>query len=163
MTYWWRSCFRYESLIEISRKNFGIFVKSLTMQCTTIKSCFFLSAHPCSPRQRAVKRVCYRVALYQYSERKRTWPRPVAYPICRSVGRSVCLCVRKLYCGKTADWIRMPFGMVSGVGRGMDVLDAGGDRRREGDSFVGKCGAFHCKIETLRRALPKLLCGGLVV
>ena len=25
----------------------------------------------------------------------------------------------------------MPFGMVSGVGRGMGVLDAGGDRRRE--------------------------------
>ena len=26
----------------------------------------------------------------------------------------------------------MPFGMVSAVGRGMDVLDGGGDRRREG-------------------------------
>jgi len=26
----------------------------------------------------------------------------------------------------------MPFGMVSGVGRGMGALDAGGDRRREG-------------------------------
>jgi len=28
-----------------------------------------------------------------------------------------------MYCGKTADWIRMPFGMVSGFGRGMGVLD----------------------------------------
>jgi len=27
-----------------------------------------------------------------------------------------------------ADWIRMPFGVVTGVGRGMGVLDAGGDR-----------------------------------
>ena len=27
-----------------------------------------------------------------------------------------------------ADWIRMPFGEVSGVGRGMGVLDGGGDR-----------------------------------
>jgi len=45
-----------------------------------------------------------------------------------SVGRSV----RKVYCGKTADWIRMPFGMVSGVGRGTGVLDGRGDRRREG-------------------------------
>ena len=36
-----------------------------------------------------------------------------------SVGRSVC----KMYCGKMADWIRMPFGMVSAVGRGMDVLN----------------------------------------
>ena len=50
-----------------------------------------------------------------------------------SVGLSVCVYVRKVYCGKTVDWIRMPFGMVSGVGRGMDVLDGGGDHRR------GKC------------------------
>ena len=33
----------------------------------------------------------------------------------------VCLSVRKVYCGKTADWIRIPFGMVSGVGRGMCI------------------------------------------
>jgi len=32
--------------------------------------------------------------------------------------------------GNTADWIRMPFGVVSGVGLGMSVLDFGGDRRR---------------------------------
>ena len=37
-----------------------------------------------------------------------------------------------MYCGKTADLMRMPFGMVSGVGLGMGVLDFGGDRRREG-------------------------------
>jgi len=48
--------------------------------------------------------------------------------VCRSVGLSFC----KVYCGKTADWIRMPFGVVSGVGRGMGILDVGGDRRREG-------------------------------
>ena len=40
-----------------------------------------------------------------------------------SVGLCVCVSVRKVYCGKTADWIRMPFGMVNGVGRGMGVLD----------------------------------------
>jgi len=32
------------------------------------------------------------------------------------------LSIWKVYCGKTADWIRMPFGMVSGVRRGMAVL-----------------------------------------
>ena len=32
-----------------------------------------------------------------------------------------------VYCGKMADWIRMPFGVVSGIGLGMDVLDFGGD------------------------------------
>ena len=37
------------------------------------------------------------------------------------------------------------FGVVSVVGRGMGVLDAGGDRRREGAVFGGgKFGASHC-------------------
>ena len=52
------------------------------------------------------------------------------------VGRSVCLSVglsvRKVYFGKTAEWIWLPFGIVSGVGRGMGVLDGDGYRRREG-------------------------------
>ena len=35
----------------------------------------------------------------------------------------------------------MPFGMVSGVvDRGIGVLHGGGDRRREGTEFWGKCG-----------------------
>ena len=36
-----------------------------------------------------------------------------------SVGQSV----RKVYCDKTAEQTRMPFGVMSGVGRGMGVLD----------------------------------------
>jgi len=35
-----------------------------------------------------------------------------------------------VYCGKTADWIRLPFGMVIGVVRRMGALDGGGDHRR---------------------------------
>jgi len=35
----------------------------------------------------------------------------------------------------------MPFGVVSGVGRGMGVFNGGGNRRRGRDSFRGKCGA----------------------
>jgi len=50
--------------------------------------------------------------------------------VCVLVGRSVCLSVWKVYCGKTADWIWMLFGMVSGVGQGMGVLNGGGDRQR---------------------------------
>ena len=42
-----------------------------------------------------------------------------------------------MYCGKTADWIRMPFGVVSGIGLGMDVLDFGGDRPRGSGSLGG--------------------------
>jgi len=53
-----------------------------------------------------------------------------------SVGLSVGLSVCKVYCGKMAEWIRMPFGIVSGVGQGMGVLDRGGDRRRE-EAFLG--------------------------
>ena len=32
--------------------------------------------------------------------------------------------------GNTADWIRMLFGVVSGVGLDMGVLDFGGDRQK---------------------------------
>ena len=49
-----------------------------------------------------------------------------------SVCKSVCPCVRKVYCGKTADWMRMPFGVVSGVGRRMGVLP-----NREGKGSFG--------------------------
>ena len=34
----------------------------------------------------------------------------------------------------------MPFGVVSAVGRGMGVLDGGGDRRRGRGNFAGECG-----------------------
>jgi len=37
--------------------------------------------------------------------------------------------------GDTGDWIGMSFGVVSGVGFGMGVLDFGGDRRRERGSL----------------------------
>ena len=57
--------------------------------------------------------------FFDIIERKRSWNRVVAYPVCRSVCRSV----RKVYCGKTADLIWMPFRVVSGVSRGIGVLD----------------------------------------
>jgi len=41
----------------------------------------------------------------------------------QSVGLRVSVSVRKVYGGKTAEWIRMPFGVVSEVGQGMGVLD----------------------------------------
>ena len=45
-------------------------------------------------------------------------------------------------CGKTAYQIRMPFGMVSGIGLGMGVLYFPGDRRREGAVW----GKYNAKI-----------------
>jgi len=58
------------------------------------------------------------------------------------VGLSVCLSGGVNY-GKMADWIWMSFGMVSGVGRGMGVLD--GWRSSKGRvNFGGVFRAFHC-------------------
>ena len=65
----------------------------------------------------------YTAVSINTAERKRYWNRPVAYAVCRSVCLSVGRSVRKVYCSKTADWIRMRFGVVSGVGQGMGVLD----------------------------------------
>jgi len=55
----------------------------------------------------------------------------------------------------------MPFGVVSGVGRGMGVLDGVVIVERNGQ-FRGEFGASHCNQWEWRRALPKLLWGGLV-
>jgi len=44
---------------------------------------------------------------------------------------SVGLSVRKVYCGKAADWIRMEFQLLSGVARVMGVLDGGPRAPRE--------------------------------
>jgi len=52
--------------------------------------------------------------------------------VCLPVG----VYVRKVYCGKTGDWMRMPFGMVSGVGHGMGVKD-GSPRAPSGRGGLG--------------------------
>ena len=51
--------------------------------------------------------------------------------MCRSVCVRLCVC-QKVYCGKTADWIHMLLGMMSGVSQGMGVLDLGGNHQRGG-------------------------------
>jgi len=55
---------------------------------------------------------------------------PTHLSVCRLVGQSVWL--DGVYCAKTAHWIWMAFGVMSGVDRGMGVVDGSGDRRREG-------------------------------
>jgi len=53
-------------------------------------------------------------------EREHSWYTIVAYPICRSV----CLSVgQESILWHVTDWIRMPFGVVSGVGQGIGILD----------------------------------------
>jgi len=55
----------------------------------------------------------------------------------------LCVCVRKVYCGKTANWIRLPFWVVSGIGLGMGVLDGVVIVEGEG-AVLGEFGASHC-------------------
>ena len=45
---------------------------------------------------------------------------------------SVGLSVRRVYCGKMADWIWKPFGVVNGIDREMGVLDGVGIVEEEG-------------------------------
>jgi len=86
--------------------------------------------------------VCMYVCMYVISaslsintvEHKRSLNRTFANPVCRSV----CLFVRKVYCGKVADWIRMPFGVVSGVGLGIRALDGVHVPQGEGE-VLGFC------------------------
>jgi len=66
---------------------------------------------------------------------ERSWYVRVAYTSYRRLQTprpSLCVCVWKVHCGKTADWIWMPFGVVSGGELDVGVLDFGGDRRMEG-------------------------------
>jgi len=59
---------------------------------------------------------CFLARRSQSVDHKHYWCRPITLTICWSVGLSVGWSVRKVYCGKTAEWIRVPFGLVSGVG-----------------------------------------------
>ena len=58
----------------------------------------------------------------------------------RSVGRSVC----PVHCGKTADRIRMPFGIISRTGPGMRHVVRFGNRSTRRGTFGAEFGARHC-------------------
>ena len=58
----------------------------------------------------------------------------------RSVGASVC----PVHCGKTADRIRMPFGIVGRTGPAMRQVVGFGDRSTGRGTFGSEFGAHHC-------------------
>ena len=60
-----------------------------------------------------------------------------------SVGPSVRRSVCPVYCGKTADRIRMPFGIIGRTGPGMRQLVGFGDQSTVRGIFGGKYGAHH--------------------
>ena len=64
----------------------------------------------------------------------------------RSVGRSV----YPVHCGKTADRIRMPFGIIVRTGPGMRQVVGFGDRSTGMGTFGGEFGARHCLHGTYR-------------
>ena len=61
-----------------------------------------------------------------------------------SVGRSVCTWVCPVHCGKTADRIQIPFGVVGRTGPGMRQVVGFGDRFTGRGTFGGALGARHC-------------------
>jgi len=58
----------------------------------------------------------------------------------------VCECVSgcSVHCGKTADRIRMPFGMVGRMGPRMRQIVGFGDRSTKKGNFGGECWAPRC-------------------
>ena len=56
-----------------------------------------------------------------------------------SVGRSIC----PVHCGKTVDWIRLPFGIIGRTGPGMRQVVGFGDRSTGKGTFGGEFGG-HC-------------------
>ena len=76
-----------------------------------------------------------------------------------SVGLSVC----PVHCGKTADQIRMPFGIMSRTGPAMRQVVGFGDRSMGRGTFGGEFGTRHCNqwglydVRMRRGPLPKLL------
>jgi len=69
-----------------------------------------------------------------------------------SVGLSVGLSVRKVYCAKMAEQIRMPFGVVSGVGLGIRVLHGG--RRASREELIS--GVYHPHSPIVLNAMKSL-------
>ena len=66
------------------------------------------------------------------------------WTICRSVRASVRASVCPVHCGKTADRIRIPFGIIGRTGPGMRQIVGFGDRSTGRDTFGGEFGARHC-------------------
>ena len=62
----------------------------------------------------------------------------------RSVGLSMCRSAHAVHCGKTANRIRMPFGVIGRTGPGMRHLVGFGDRSTGRGTFGGEFGARHC-------------------
>ena len=92
---------------------------------------------------------------------RQTFPWTICRSVRRCIGRSVC----PVHCGKTADRIRMPFGIEGRTGPGMRQVVGFGDQSTERGTFGGEFVARHCnqwglygvRVRQRRGPLPKLL------
>ena len=94
--------------------------------------------------------VCFKVSLCLSGRVALVAQRPIAIKLSR--GRSVGLCARAparllvcpVHCGKTADRIRMLFGIIGRTGPGMRQVVGFGDWSTGRGTFGGEFGTRHC-------------------
>jgi len=72
--------------------------------------------------------------------RHQTFPWTISRSVRRCVRASVC----PVHCGKMADRIRMPFGVIGRTGSGMRQVVGFGDRSTWTGTFGGELRAYHC-------------------
>ena len=88
-------------------------------------SCVNYRAFSFVDRTVIVEMSCYNIIRPRRSQSAAAYSdQSFPWMICRSVGPSVCL----VHCGKTADRIRMPFGIIVRTGPGMRHVVGFGDR-----------------------------------
>jgi len=90
----------------------------------------------------------YAILLNLLHEQAGSYMRSIMRPILSDVhGLSVSLSlVTRMYCGKTAKPIKMPFGLWGGVGDSHHVLDGGSDPPTGRGKFGVKRGPSHSKV-----------------
>ena len=97
---------------------------------------------------------CYHVAVYQHGERSAHGTGlSISQSLCVSVCMSVRLTIQRVYYGKTAEGIRMPFELLSVVGEGMGVLHGLVIGAGEGPVLEGEFGSCQCNQLDLCNAL----------
>ena len=107
------------------------------------------------------------ILLQSYSRPRRSWSaqRPIVIKLSRERSE-VCRSVCPVHCGKTADQIRMPFGIIGRTAPGMRQVVGFGDRSTGRCTFGGEFGRAVVTNGALRRTcataprlgrLPKLL------
>ena len=87
---------------------------------------------------------CSRPCITRPRRSRQTFPWTIMSVHMYSVRTYVRASVCPVHCGKTTDWIRMPFGIIGRTGPGMRQVVGFGDRSTRRGTFGGEFGARHC-------------------